>query len=338
VTIRDVANAVGMTTATVSRALSGKGRESARTRDLVTRTANEASPLAQQLRTQTNNTVAIFVQRLDIGVGTMQVDLLQRRIVELGFDVAIHAAGFGRPGVGQPQAAGLASLRRQQPKAMIYMGDANDDSTGELMRYQDQGGVLITNSSPNELGCDNVRFRSEVNTYLAAEHLTNLGHEKIAFCSHGHRPPHGARFEGFLKAMDEAGLPIREDWLLHGGIDGVYARGGAVLAQKVLQMTDRPTAICIVNDDSASSFIQQMLRAGVRVPKDISVVGHDNLLSGEYCIVPLTTVSHATDEIVEALLDMLMSRISGEYSGPSRTRELTGELIIRESTGSPFSA
>jgi LacI family repressor for deo operon, udp, cdd, tsx, nupC, and nupG len=83
----------------------------------------------------------------------------------------------------------------------------------------------------------------------------------------------------------------------------------------------------------------EVMRAGVRVPHDLSVVGHDNQPIAAYCPVPLTSTTQPADRVAEAVVDVLMARLADTPSreGSPRTVTITGELVQRESVTSPAS-
>ena len=93
--------------------------------------------------------------------------------------------------------------------------------------------------------------------------------------------------------------------------------------------------MCIINDVTASTFVTQLHRAGVRVPQDVSVVGYDDTPAARYALVPLTTVSHPVKGIANPIVEMLLSRLDASYDGAARCLEVKGELVVRESTAPP---
>jgi LacI family purine nucleotide synthesis repressor len=166
--------------------------------------------------------------------------------------------------------------------------------------------------------------------------LLELGHCDIGMaCSSGLR---GERYEGFERAMKEFDLKPRREWLLGSDViddtglySGLYVEGGVRLAQLFLKLKKRPTAVCLMDDSAAVGFAAELERAGVHVPGDVSVIGHDNLPIAQYGPLPLTTVTHPVDAIVEKVVELLHSRLEG-YDGPPRKVVIRGELIVREST------
>jgi DNA-binding LacI/PurR family transcriptional regulator len=111
--------------------------------------------------------------------------------------------------------------------------------------------------------------------------------------------------------------------------------GGAQLAELFLRQKKRPTALCIVNDRAAAGFIGATWRAGLRVPQDLSVVGHDDLEMAAWFPIPITTVSSNIGEIAEQVVELATSRIEGRYQGPPREMVVRGRLMLRNTTAPP---
>lgn len=184
------------------------------------------------------------------------------------------------------------------------------------------------------LACDQVVFDREDNAYRAARYLIEQGHRRIGLGLAAPRrqdgqfhQPQNARILGFTRALEEAGLEVRPEWIFE---EPNYEFGGASLAAHYLEQRERPTALCIVNDYMALAFMIEVARAGVQVPRDLGVIGLNNQLIASYCPVPLTSVSHPKDQIVRAVVELLTSRIQGA-TVPPRNVNIRGEIIERES-------
>ena len=176
--------------------------------------------------------------------------------------------------------------------------------------------------------CDCVLFDIADSARQAVEYLLARGHRAIGFCHHGHDKPSDPRLLAIREVLEQRGLELPEAWVFSGE---VYEANGARLAQSYLALQVRPTALIIVNDVSAATFVHQMQRAGFRVPEDISVVGQDDVPAARYCVVPLTTVSQPVEVIAERVCDLLLDRLENRYAGPDRTIDIVGQLIERES-------
>jgi LacI family transcriptional regulator len=333
VTIDDVAKKVGVGKTTVSSVLSGRGRVSPQRRAAIlaamVELGYEANYYAQRLKGGRDNVIGIFSTSLDLGVSTQQAQFLQFRIGERGYEVPLYALTRSTPDSEKYELDLATTLRRQKPLALICDGSSlRNLARDELQRFQEEGGVAVCYGRAVELDCDQVIFDEVDHTYQSIRYLLEQGHRDIAFSQHGDVYAHDLRADGLLRALGEWGLPLRCErlWAAYP-----YEAAGAQLADKFLQMKQRPSAISIINDVAASSFINHLLRAGLRVPHDVSVIGHDNTLAAEHCVVPLTTVSHPIEKIGLQVVEFLFERLQGHYSGPARRCVIRGELVVRDS-------
>jgi DNA-binding LacI/PurR family transcriptional regulator len=336
VTLRDVAERAGIDKATASRALSGKGSSAPKTRELVLRAAQELGfepdLYAQRLATgRSNKDVALFANN-DLGVSTQLMWALKHGLDERNYDVESHATPQHVSHVVERQIALVNKVRRQRPAAIITRSVFFPEALDELRQYVDEGGVLVSYGSPISLPCDQVLFDESKRALLATRHLLQLGHRDIGFCFHNCVVDLGdAFYKGFSCALEEYGIPVREKWLFGGG---EYEIGGARFAAAYLEWNEKPTALCIVNDDSASAFVNILAQNEVRVPEDVSVVGFDDTPAARYAFVPLTSVSYPGKEIASHIVDMTVSRLQG-FQGAPRQVEVYSQLAQRQSCAPP---
>ncbi len=345
-TIHDVAGALGMHKSTVSLALSGKGNLSAATRQRVLTVARELgyepNPLAQRLaHGHSNSLVCVFSGTLDVGLATEKILLIQRALDERSLEAPIYTRPEPAGDGGQSQAAQVKQLCRQRPRAILCAAQMVGPAVfRELEAYQRAGGIVVSYDIPVPLACDQVIFDRQDNAYQAARHLLERGHRQIGigmsntteWFSGAPDVPQTYRLEGFRRALDEFGVPVRREWLF---ANPTYEKGGAEMARRFLQMKERPTGLCIVNDYVALAFMVEIMRAGVRVPEDVSIVSHDDQPIAAYCPVPLTSVSQPVEAIARAVVELLMDRIEGRAGDAPRTVTIRGELVQRQSVAAP---
>lgn len=337
VTISDVARAVGLSKTTVSTALTGNGRLSDETRELVRREAAklgyEADFYAQGLRKKRNDVVGFFSPDIDLGVATLKMHAIWRLLDERGYTVPVLAYGNRAGGQYLEQEKLLADLRRQKPRAMLCNTSnlQSEMAQEELRRYLQEGGIAVCYDWPTKVDVDTVLFDRQHNTYLATRHLLKAGHREIGTCFPWHRYSAASRAAGFAQAMNEAGVEIRQEWSLTVDYQMQSELEAVALAERFLKLRERPTAMCIVNDHLANTFATCLARAGVRVPNDLSIVSHDNLPIAEHGNVRLTSVSHPYEQIAQSAVEMLDSRLSGRYDGPPRCEVVRGQLFERDS-------
>lgn len=352
-TLHDLAAAVGLHMSTVSLALSGKGTISAATRQRVLATAREIgyqpNPLAQRLASSTSNTlVCILSSPLDLGLRTYKLVRIQNQLVERSLEVPIYTyAGPPKEPQDSPEEAHVVEIQQvrqiclQRPRAIVCAGAViHPTAFPELESYQREGGIVVSYDIQTPLECDQVLFDREDNAYQATRCLLEHGHRKIgiamsvppSWSSDAQFQPWTSRLRGFQRALAEFGVPLRDEWLfLHAT---GYEEGGEDLARRFLSLADRPTGLCIVNDYVALAFMVQVMRAGVRIPEQVSIVGHDNQRIASLCPVPMTSATHPADEIADRIVAMLTERIRG-YDGPPRTEILRGEFVTRKSVAAP---
>jgi DNA-binding LacI/PurR family transcriptional regulator len=344
VTMRDVARHVGVTTMTVSRALNGTGRIAESTK-LAVRQAMEELGYEPNLNAQRlaggrdERTVALMVPKLDFDVTLRKMTALQELLAERGYSVPLHAFGPLTSPKTDEHFQLAHELRRQKPRAIVCkLGTLPPSAQQEIRAYQQEGGTVISFNEGTDLECDQVLFDREDNNYQSARYLLSLGHRDIGFWStstYNQSKIASDRLNGFRRALREFGVAERDEWVMQAGNHTCNEKSGAELAQSLLAMKHRPTALCIVNDSASQACIAGLMRGGIRVPQDISIVSHDDLPIAQYGTVPLTVVSHPIREMAEAIVKLLVDRLENNSDAPPRCVTLKGELRVRDSTAPP---
>jgi LacI family transcriptional regulator len=163
------------------------------------------------------------------------------------------------------------------------------------------------------------------------EHLVALGHRRIGFIS---GPPGlksaQVRRSAFLQALDRYG--IREDEaLVQEGNHKVD--GGLEAMTRMLEETIAPTAVLASNDLTAIGMLRALRRAGLVVPRDISVVGFDDIWLAQFTEPPLTTVRLSRDELAEKAFRALLADVGAAPEGVSKPDcTMETHLVIRQTT------
>lgn len=162
----------------------------------------------------------------------------------------------------------------------------------------------------------------------ATRHLADLGHRTIAFLA---GIPSAEKYEGFTEALHASGLKVERDLhvpcgLAEGGIDEALGR---LMARRT-----PPTALVATNDTVAIRAIKVLQRRGLQVPRDVSVVGYDDIETANLVVPSLTTVRIPLQQMAERAVHNLIERIEGR-SAQAAGDILPSELIVRDSTGRP---
>ncbi len=166
---------------------------------------------------------------------------------------------------------------------------------------------------------------------IALEHLIRMGHQRIGIISG--LPQSSAsieRLEGARRAFAEYGLDITPDWVVEGDF---LKASGFEAARKLAGISDRPTAVFAVNDYMALGAMEGFAEMGFQIPRDIAIVGFNDIEISRMKSIELTTVGQKTYEMGSLAVRTLVERIEGEGHGVVRQIILEPELIIRQSCG-----
>ena len=176
-----------------------------------------------------------------------------------------------------------------------------------------------------------VRIDNLKGGWEAATHLIRLGHRRIAILS---GPKNSTsmqdRIKGYRRALDEHELALPREWVLHGDLRPASAFS---IAQHLLTTRPSPTGILVANDQMAVATIRAATKLGLCVPKDVSVVGFDNIELASYVTPGLTTMAIPLYQIGVAVAEDAMKLIAGTPG--NKETWFYPELIVRESTGPP---
>ncbi len=182
----------------------------------------------------------------------------------------------------------------------------------------------------------------EEGAYQVVRHLIEQGHRKIAHITFNENPNRTLssvqqRFAGYLRALEEAGIEFRKDYVQYARTfavspnihDDAMELAAYEPAHKLISSPDRPTAIFLMNDCFAPGVLRAILNHGLRVPEDISIAGFDDGPIAKYLQVPLTTLAQPFREIGRKAAEI----IENADSAAPRQTILKGKLVVRSSTG-----
>lgn len=166
----------------------------------------------------------------------------------------------------------------------------------------------------------------------AVQHLAALGHRRIAFIS-GPLGQNSARLRkaAFLHAAEECGCRPPAAWLP----EGTHTLEGGMLAmEQMLARNTAPTAVMCSNDMTAIGVLRVLARHGLQLPRDVSVIGFDDIQLAEYVFPPLTTVRMSRNGLARAAVEALRNQIEApDKPVPAILLEVSTTLVVRQSTG-----
>ncbi|WP_299818058.1 LacI family DNA-binding transcriptional regulator [uncultured Jannaschia sp.] len=324
--IADVAQLAGVSTATVSRTLSRPDRVEEITRARVLRavaaTGYRVNAAARDLRSRRARAITLLAPNL--------ANTFFSRIVAAVQDVAGSAGLVVQISDSQVEAARLSAIGTDGRTDGILLLDGAVDpaivaswTVPVVMVCEWLEGVDLSS-----IGTDNAGGIGQ-----AVDHLAGLGHRRIAFLS----GPSGnvlsvARAAGYEAAMRRLGLAVAAPDRLPGDFT---MRSGAAAAVRWAAVPDRATAVVCASDESAIGFVSECDRKGFACPRDVSVVGFDDIEFGDRFIPPLTTVHQPRDLLGRRAATLLVEALSGGAPLRPGRRMLPSRLVVRGSTAAP---
>jgi LacI family transcriptional regulator len=191
--------------------------------------------------------------------------------------------------------------------------------------------LVFVDVGTNRPRISNIRIDYLAGIRQAVEHLAALHHQRIAFISGPHTLKSAqARQAAFLQSMKGSGL-VADSALI---VEGDHTmEGGRSACEKLLAMRSRPTAVICSNDMTAFGVMRKSYEVGVSIPRDLSVVGFDDVRFAQYILPPLTTVQMSQAELARLAFEALRAEVAREKPRPSGSQyELKTNLVVREST------
>lgn len=337
-TLKDVALAAGVSTATVSHVINGTKKISPATTEKVLMAIQEVSytpnTLAKSLRIGSTNTIGVLVEDIrglpvpDIVCG------IGETLAKAGFRMLLNDLHLLEQLYNQYEQIsayrerinnGVSLLLTSNVDGIIYVG-MHDRHLDYLFDPFDK--PLVFAYSHGNQQDSFVTYANQESAADITRLLINKGHRKIAvIAGHPHSYPTGKRINGFYQAVTEAGLHVPEGYIRYG--DWEYA-SGYCLTNDFLSLPDRPTAIFAMNDLMAAGCIHALNDVGLRVPTDIAVVGFDNREIAAYLQPSLTTVALPTREIGVQAATHILDRLQNPSLPPQKT-VIPCRIIERES-------
>lgn len=325
-TIRDVAQAAGVSISTVSRVLNNKDDVAPETYEKVQEVIDElgytSSLAARGMRSRRMNVIGLVMPDVGDPFSIQVMKGVSRAIAELDYELIVYTGGeFQRE----------TSADRERRFVSLLGGGITDGVivvTPTTTSFPTASPVVVVDPNVETHDCPAVIATNRDGALTAVEYLISLGHRRIGFIG-GRSELTSAvrRLLGYKDGLARAGIPLEPDLIQTGD----YSRkAGFAGTQRLLNLSDPPTAIFASNDQSATGAIKAVLEAGLHVPDDISVVGFDNVPEAAYAHPRLTTVDQSIDKMGYIATEMLISLIEGDAL-ESDLYKVPTQLVVRDS-------
>jgi LacI family transcriptional regulator len=311
-TIRDVAELANVSKATVSRYLNGSLMLPAETKkrvdDAVVKLNYRQNSLARRLSLGSSETIGLAMSDVANPFFAELADAVEEAASEGGFGLALCITRNQL----EREALYLSWLDTQHLDGLIFATNRPDDGSLRKLIRERSNIVLIDEDVPGvdvpKVFVDNVE-----GGYLATRRLIDAGHTRIAHVT----GPQALftvreRLQGYQRALDEAGIPFDASLVRFGTYD---RRFGQTAAAELIARDDPPSAIFASSDYLVVGMLETLRERGFEVPRDMSIVGFDDMEFASLLMPPITTMRQSAREIGRAAVKILLSMLAGDAAG-----------------------
>ena len=333
-TVKQVAAAAGVSTATVSRVMAGLAGVRPDVRERVQEAARalryQPNRVARNLRVRTTRTIGVVIPDIENPFFT--------RVI-CGIEDVLHASGYSlllahtneNP---TRERISLASLEAEGVAGIIFTATVEQRADyAELIR---PGRALVAVSRvPEGMKVDAVTVTNAEGARTAVAHLARLGHRRIGYI--GGPPPISTardRLAGYHKALAGAQLRVSRELIQHADF---REAGGFRAMETLLDLGDRPTAVFVGSNLMTLGALQAIHKRGLDVPRQIAIVGFDDAPWASSVQPPLTVIAQPAFEVGTAAARIILDRLR-DPNAPIRHIQLNTTLIIRASCGARAAA
>ena len=330
VTIREIARRAGISVSTVSRYLNQSGyveQETAkRIAEAIEKTNYTPSIAARSLKTRKSQIVLLVVPDICNPFYSGIAKTVQQLVRERGYVMALYDSDESEqelPSVG---------IAKQMYAAGILMGSI--DIKPEVIKALVRSNIPVVGLNAYQAyPFDTVHVQGSDGSYLATQHLIQLGHRHIGFA--GGTPGSmiaNSRRDGYRRAMKEANLDMDPQDIIEKGFS---QNDGYEMGQYFMKLNTLPTAICCANDQIALGLLSVLHEQGIPIPERVSVTGMDDIPYAQISNPSLTSVTNDPVAFSYEGVKMLFDRINGNEPRTPRNVAIPHQLVVRNSTGAP---
>jgi DNA-binding LacI/PurR family transcriptional regulator len=329
-TIYDVAKEAGVSIASVSNAINGKGNISKKKRE-------EIFKVMERLQYQPSVIASALMGKKTFTLGLLIPDVSNPFFAEIARSVEdlAHHAGYSvivcSTDNKDERVEKYIRLLEQKSIDGIMIGTGVENTEILLQLAEKSVPIIMIAREVSAMSVHSVLTDDIKGGSLAAQHLLELGHRQMAVLSENLKVSSSVeRVKGFKFALYEAGLTIEEDDIL--SCESTI-RDGRRAAGELIRRANSPTALFCCNDLLAIGALQAAKEAGVRVPEELSIVGFDNTILSTVTNPMLTTIAQPMEQMVKLAFDLLIG--DSERDTIKQRIVMQPELVIRESTSKP---
>ncbi|HGF7227117.1 substrate-binding domain-containing protein [Vibrio cholerae] len=327
-TMKDIARLAGVSTSTVSHVINKSRFVSDEIAERVNNAAQQLnyapSALARSLKMNRTKTIGMLVTTSTNPFFGEVVKGVERSCYHQGYNLIL----CNTEGDNQRMKASINTLLQKRVDGLLLMCSTLEGERLDVFdRYPDIP-IVVMDWGPILFASDKIQDNSLQGGYMAAKHLIECGHKEIG-CVTGPLIRHQAqmRYEGYKRALAEAGIAINPDWIVESDFE---CEGGYQAFEKLYERGKLPSALFVCNDMMAMGVIQAANQRGLRIPDDLSLIGYDDVHIAKFMTPALTTIHQPKYRLGKAAVDTLLYRLENPDT-TAQVVQLEPTLVVRNS-------
>jgi LacI family transcriptional regulator len=330
--MKDVAELAGVSASTVSHVLNGTRKVSEDTRERVRLAIEELgyepNLLAKSLKVSRTFTIGLLISDIQNPFFTSVI----RGAEDVALSRGYHLFLCNTDEDPNREDEYVRELSKKRVDGLIVASSASRRNHTLQLRLEDVPFVFMDREVEG-IEADTVSVDNRLGMRLIAEHLTQLGHERVGLVSGPLEKSSGhERYHGLRDALADLGLPLHDSLVRFGDF---RVSGGREAAEELLRLPEPPTALVVSNNQMTLGALLAVRELGLRVPDEVSVVSFDDMEWAPLANPPLTALAQPTYEMGATAARMLLDKIEKKATGSPSKLFMEPELMVRGSTGSP---
>lgn len=332
-TIKDVAEDAKVSITTVSHVINGTRHVSDKLRERVLNSMEildyRPNAVAQSLRRGSTGTIGLILP----DNANMFFAEIARIIEDLGFAHGYSVILCNTNDDPNKELAYTRTLVEKQVDGILFISAGSSDLS--MRRILKEGmPIVVVDRELDGLETDRILLDNCSGGYIAGKYLVNLGHRHLACIGGPARlTPSVQRIEGFIQALSETNLPFNPEYLVRG--DFHFPSGEQCMDTLIQMGSRRPSAVFVCNDMMAIGAMRSAYKHGLRIPRDLSIIGFDDIPLAQAVCPGLTTIAQPITLLAQKSIDLLLERMNPQPVG-ANNREvqrivLAPHLVERDS-------
>jgi DNA-binding LacI/PurR family transcriptional regulator len=327
--IRRIAKIAGVSSATVSRVINNSNLVTADTAARVQKVIDELQfvpdTTATAFRSGSSGTYGLLIPDITNPFFPEFMKSLEAIVVEHECELLVATIDFHQGGM----AKSVRRMLTRRVNGVVLMASEIETEPFEAL-VKNRIPLVTMDRKKIGMGLSDITTNYEGAMGQAIQHLKILGHKKIGFIGgYVGLATSKMRLEAFIAAMTAHGLPVREDFIRHGDY---RIPGGEAAMSDLLIRKNRPTAILTANDMTAIGALRALRDRGCAVPKEMSIVGLDDIELSDIVYPPLTTLRTSRTELARLVFASL-ENTNRQTPIKGKQYMIQANLVVRKSTG-----